>query len=448
MNRKIAAGAAAALIFSFIAPTAALVAAKSAPSHASAARPALATPNAPADPFAKQDKKYSGQTITYFGGSVGTDHQTDVALAKAFTKSTGIKVNLDEMSSVSADNISKLENTFNAHSSSIDVTRLDVVWPGIFGKYLVPVAKPLAADASLESKNILKNDTIGGKLIAMPYQGDFGLLYYRKDLLKKFKLKVPTTWSQLTSEAAKIQKAERKSNKSFSGFVFQGNSYEGLTCDALEWIASYGGGTFISPKGTVTVDNSKVKAALSLAKSWVGTISPKDVTTYQEGEVQTNFDSGDSAFARNWPYMWALTPSSLKGKVGVAPLPHGPGGKSSATVGGWQIAVSKYSKHQGAALAWARYYASKPVEIWRAIYGGIAPTMPSVAGLKAVKSANPALGVAAKTTDVTRPSTVLGANYATGSQYIYQDLNSVLTGAGSVSTTLATLKAQLQSLHP
>jgi trehalose/maltose transport system substrate-binding protein len=450
MNRRIAAIAASiALVISFVLPSAISIAsAKSGQAHLTSSSVRKAIPAAPKDPYASQDKKYKGQTITYFGGSVGTDNLTDVALVKAFTKSTGIKVNLDLMSSNSQADLNTLQNLFNSKSSSIDSTRLDVVWPGIFGKYLVPLAKPLSALVPLESKNIIKNDTIGGKLIAMPYQGDFGLLYYRKDLLTKYHLKVPTTWPQLASEAKTIQGKVRKTNKSFSGFVFQGNSYEGLTCNALEWIASYGGGTFITSKGKVTVDNAKTKAAITEARSWIGKITPKDVTTFQEGEAQTAFDAGDAAFARNWPYMWSLTPAKLMGKVGVAPLPHGPGGTSAATVGGWQIGVSKYSKHKSAALAWARYYASKPVEIWRAKYGGIAPTMPSVAGLRSVKTANPALGIAAKTTDFTRPSTVLGGNYATGSKYIYQDINSILTGATSVSSGLSTLKAQLESLHP
>jgi len=446
MNRKLAAVAASALIFAFVVPGAALVSAKSTSAHLTVASVRPAIPAAPADPFKKLDKKYSGTTITYFGGSVGTDHDTDVALATAFTKSTGIKVNLDEMSSQSQDNLNTLQNLFNSKSSSIDVSRFDVVWPGIFGRYLVPWTKSDSQDVSLESKNILKNDTIGGKLIALPYQGDFGLLYYRKDLLKKYGLKVPTTWSQLASEAKEIQSKVNKN--SFHGFVFQGNSYEGLTCNALEWVASYGGGTFITAKGKVTADTPKVKAAIAEAKSWIGKITPSDVTTYQEGETQTAFDAGDAAFARNWPYMWALTPANLMGKVGVAPLPHGPGGVSAATVGGWQIGVSKYSKHIAAAQAWARYYASYAVQIWRAKYGGIAPTMPKVAGLKSVKAANPALSVAAKTTDFTRPSTVLGGNYGTGSKYIFQDINSILTGATSVSSGLATLQSQLQSLHP
>ncbi|HEV3309295.1 MAG TPA: extracellular solute-binding protein [Chloroflexota bacterium] len=444
MNRRIAAIAASVIVFSMILPTAVGVAART---HGQTVRKAI--PAAPKDPFAKLDKKYRGQTITYFGGSVGSDHDTDVALAASFTKSTGIHVNLDEMTSSSSATLATLQNLFNSHSGSIDVTRLDVVWPGIFGKYLVDIKQPLAADYPLESKGIIKNDTVGGHLVAMPYQGDFGLLYYRKDLLKKYHEKVPTTWTQLTAEAKKIQAGEKKTNKAFAGFVFQGNSYEGLTCNALEWIASYGGGGFITPGGKVTVNNAKAKAALTLAKSWVGTISPKGVTTYQEGDTHGQFLAGDAAFARNWPYMWSLqTGTKAQGKIGVAPLPSGPGGKSSATTGGWEIGINKYSSHKGAAEAWARYYASKPVEAWRAIYGGIAPTMPSVAAEKSVKKANPALAIASKTNNVVRPSTVLGGNYAQGSAYIYQTINSILTGNTSVSSGLSTLQAELKSLHP
>jgi trehalose/maltose transport system substrate-binding protein len=342
MNRKIAAVAASiALVISFVIPSAVSIASGKGPTHqintsnCSAVPPTAHYPAAPKDSFAKQDKKYAGQTITYFGGSVGTDHNGDVPLCVAFEKSTGIKVNLDEMSSNTDANITTLENTFGSHSSAIDATRLDVYWPAIFGKYLVPLSKPLAANIRLESKSILKIDMYGGKLIAVPYQGDYGFFWYRKDLLKKYKLKVPTTWSQLLSEGEKIQAGQRKTNKSFDGFVFQGNAYEGLTCDALEWIESYGGGGFITSKGKVTIDNSKAKAALTEIKKIVDKISPPDVLTYQEGASQDQFEAGNAAFLRNWTYIWAtLSGTKVAGKVGVAPLPHGPGGKSSATVGG------------------------------------------------------------------------------------------------------------------
>jgi trehalose/maltose transport system substrate-binding protein len=419
-------------------------------SHASAA---ASTPPAPKDPWASQDKKFKGQTITYLGGSVGTDHLTDVALAKAFTKSTGIHIKLQPAPSASDQTLSLLQRVFGSGSSSIDATRLDVVWPGTFANYLVNLRNtPAKVLIKLEYPSLIQNDTVGGKLVAMPYQGDFGMLYYRTDLLSKYGYSSPpTTWDQLTTMAKKIQTGEQKSNKNFWGFVFQGNSYEGLTCDALEWIASYGGGSFITPKGQVTVNNAKAKAALKLAQSWVGSISPKGVTAYQETDVANSFTGGNAAFARNWPYMDSaaiLGGTKVQGKVGVAPLPHGPGGASSATTGGWQIGVSKFSKHLGAAEAWARYYASKQVQIWRGAYGGIVPTDPSVNNNPKVKKAQPYLTtVGNHTKRVVRPSTVLKGNYNKGSTFIFQAVNSILTGS-NVDSTVSTLASELQSLHP
>ena len=58
------------------------------------------------------------------------------------------------------------------------------------------------------------------------------------------------------------------------GFVFQGNAYEGLTCDALEWVKSSGGGQIVEADGTISINNPKAAAAIERAKGWVGTISP------------------------------------------------------------------------------------------------------------------------------------------------------------------------------
>ena len=81
----------------------------------------------------------------------------------------------------------------------------------------------------------------------MPFFADISVLYYRKDLLKRYGLPVPQTWDDLTRMASIIQTGERNAGFSdFSGIVFQGAAYEGLTCNALEWIKSYGGGQIVN----------------------------------------------------------------------------------------------------------------------------------------------------------------------------------------------------------
>ena len=139
------------------------------------------------------------------------------------------------------------------------------------------------------------------------------------------------------------------------GFVFQGNAYEGLTCNALEWVESNGGGQIIEPDGTISINNPNAAAAVEMAKGWVGTISPPGVLAYQEEEARGVWQTGNAVFMRNWPYAYSLgngDDSPIKGKFDVTTLPagSGEGARSAATLGGWNLAVSKYSEHPEAAI--------------------------------------------------------------------------------------------------
>src|SRR4051795_934438 len=216
------------------------VAAAATSSSGSKAKASTAAATAPPSvPNAASIKsKYGGQTITFVGDSVGGGHKRDTTLAKKFSQQTGIKVKVVPHPAASDASYSQLARAFATHSSSFDVAMIDVVWPGAFAPFLADLKPKLGSTAKMHSAGIIKNDTVGGHLVAMPWFGDFGMLYYRTDLLKKYGYsKPPTTWQQLFQMAKKIQDGEQKTNKNFYGFVFQGSAYEGLTCDALEWVA-------------------------------------------------------------------------------------------------------------------------------------------------------------------------------------------------------------------
>jgi len=417
----------------------------SAPNGSSSAN-ALAPPKVPNGSAIRA--KYKGQTITFIGdNAVGLSHKRDLLLAARFTKDTGIKVKVVPPPSASDAAYAQLARNFSSHSSAIDVMMMDVVWPGAFAPYLVDLKPALASLAKQHATGIIQNDTVGGKLIAMPWFGDFGILYYRTDLLKKYGYSgPPKTWAELGTMAKKIQDGERDSNKNFYGFVYQGNSYEGLTCDALEWLASSGGGHFID-NGKASIDNPKAVAMLNLQRSWVGTITPRGVTSYQEEDARNAFDSGNAAFMRNWPYAYSASLTTpVKGKFSVTVLPHGAGGQPVGTVGGWQVGVSKYSKHIPAAIEFIRYLTSPGVEKFDAIYNTNVPTIPAVALDKAVVKANPYLKPAiAKVARVTRPSRFLKSHYQEGSQIIYQGINQILNGQDAKSV-LPSIASRLNRL--
>jgi trehalose/maltose transport system substrate-binding protein len=409
-----------------------------------AAYPAPKVPNA-----AAIKKQYGGQSITFIGDSVGGSHNRDVALAKQFTKDTGIKVKVVPHPAASDASYSQLARVFSSKSSSFDVAMIDVVWPGAFAPYLVDLKPKLGKEAKQHAQGIIRNDTIDGKLVAMPWFGDFGILYYRTDLLKKYGYSAPPkTWTQLFAMAKKIQDGEQASNASFSGLVFQGNSYEGLTCDALEWYESAGAGGFIDD-GKVTINNPKGARILDQFRNQIGKTTPRDVTTYQEGEAHTAFVEGNAAFMRNWPYAYSIgadpKTSKIVGKFSVTVLPHA-GGSSVGTVGGWQLAVNKYSKHVDASIEFVRYMTSAPVQKFDAITNTNVPTIPAVAKDPAVVKANPYLKPEiASVIRVTRPASALRTHYNEGSKAIYQGINQILNGRPA-NSVLPSIQSKLNRI--
>ncbi len=422
----------------------------SAGTHRTTARATAEAIAAPPVPNARALKaKYGGQRITFVGDSVGNSHKRDLMLAQRFTRDTGIRVNVVPHPAASDASYSQLARAFSSKSSSIDVAMIDVVWPGAFAPYLVDLRPKLGRQARLHAAGIIANNTVDGRLVAMPWFGDFGILYYRTDLLKKYGYSgPPTTWQQLFAMAKKIQDGEQASNPNFYGFVFQGNAYEGLTCDALEWLASSGAGSFID-NGKVTIDNPKARAVLDAFREQIGKITPRGVTSYQEGEAHNAFVGGNAAFMRNWPYAYSIgagADSKVKGKFSVTVLPHGPGGKSVGTVGGWQLAVSKFSKHQDAAIEFVRYMTSPAVERFDAIFNTNVPTIPAVAKDPAVVKANPYLKPQIATVArVTRPSNSLKTRYNEGSKAIYQGINQILNGTPA-SSVLPSIESKLERL--
>jgi len=393
---------------------------------------ALTKDTAPGVPNAAAAKQFAAAKLTYYGDAVGAGADFDKAAATRFTQDTGISVTVVPGAQNSTDRFSTYQRLFQGQSADVDVLMIDVIWPGALAPHLLDLAPRLSNEAKQHYSTIIENNTIDGKLVGMPWFGDFGLLYYRTDLLQKYGLSAPPkTWDELEQQAQKIMDGEKAANPTFTGFVFQGNAYEGLTCDALELIASSGGGTIIDQSNKVTVNNPQAVAILNKLRGWVGTISPRGVTGYQEEDSRNAFQGGNAAFMRNWPYAYALgnaAESPVKGKFDAAPLPAQPGSTPVGTVGGSQLGVSRYSKNQDAAIEFVRYLSSPEVETWRAVVGSFVPTISSVADNPDVLKVMPFLKTAAGVERVARPSRQTGEKYNEASTAFFQGVNQILNG--------------------
>lgn len=392
-------------------------------------------------------------TITISCGSVGQDFEFCKKITEDWAKKTGNTVKLFTPPQSTTDILALFRQMFAAKSSDLDVINVDVVWPGMIKDHLLDL-KPYSKGVEKEHfPSIVANNTADGKLIAMPWFTDAGMLYYRKDLLEKHGEKAPTTWEELAATAKKIQDAERKAgNADMQGFVFQAKAYEGLTCDAVEWLWSYGGGNVVDDKGNITVNNPKAAKALNTAASWIGTIAPTGVLNYGEEDARGVFQSGNAVFMRNWPYAWSLgngKDSKIAGKIGVSALPKGGAdGKNAATLGGWQLAVSKYSKNPKEAADLVMYMTSKEIQKERAIKGSYNPTIPSLYQDKDVLAAAPFFGDLYNvfTSAVPRPATATGLKYNEVSAAFWNATHDVLSGKEKAETSLGKLEGKLKQI--
>lgn len=379
---------------------------------------------------------YSGAQLTYYGDGVGIGSQLDETLTAKFTEATGIQVQVIARPDSATETYANYQRIFQARSADMDVLMVDVIWPGAFATHLADLTEAFGDDVDMWYDTIVENNTIDGRLVGAPWFGDFGILYYRTDLLEKYGFDgPPTTWDELEEMAQTIVDGERAENPEFAGFVFQGNAYEGLTCNALEWIASVGGGTLVED-GEVTIDNDEAKAILNQARGWVGTISPRGVTGYQEEDARNAFQGGNAAFMRNWPYAYSLAggaDSSVAGNFDVGPLPSASGTDPVGTLGGWQLAVSEYSAHKEASIELVRYLTSPEVVKWRAIVSSFVPLVREVAEDPEVIAAQPYLENLADVVRVTRPSASAGELYNEVSTEIFQGVNEILNGADADS---------------
>ncbi|ADI13754.1 ABC transporter substrate-binding protein [Truepera radiovictrix] len=346
---------------------------------------------------------------------------------------------------------------FQAQSGEADVLEIDVIWPGDLAEHLVDLYEYEGAREAAEEHfpAIIENNTVDGRLVGMPAFTDAGLLYYRSDLLEEYGFDgPPETWAELEEMARTIMEGERADNPDFTGFVWQGEAYEGLTCNALEWIASFGGGTIVSQEGQIEVFNDQAIAALETAAGWVGTISPQAVTGFQEEDARRIFTAGNAVFMRNWPYAYSLLidaegPVTTE-NVGVTTLPAGEeGGTPAATLGGWQMGVSRYSSNIDVAVDFALFATSYEEQLQRALVVNNLPTIEAIYEDERLLN-SPVAWFAdllpVFQSAVARPSTPTAPRYNEVSRAFFTAVHGVLMGTTDAETALGELEFTLEEL--
>jgi trehalose/maltose transport system substrate-binding protein len=391
--------------------------------------------------------------ITYVGSSAPGFAFDDDTIQR-FTRQTGIEVRFIPAPELISDQLLHYQKLLEDNASTPDVYFVDVVWPGILGEQLQDLTADFRNEAHEFFPALIENDTVNGKLVAIPSMTEVGLLYYRKDLLEKYGFSgPPSTWDELEQMARKIQVGERRSgNRNFWGYVWQGAPSEGLTCIALEWQASQGGGVIIDKQTrSITVDNPHAARAIARAAKWIGNITPEAVLSYGEEDAVNVWLAGDAAFFRGWSLASRRSSEPgvfVRNRFSIAAIPGGKG-VQGGTLGGWQLAVSPYSAHKPEAIQFIRYVTGSEVQIHRALTGLLMPTRPRLymqPEMVALTGRYPPVIAAKEGAAVMRPSAVAGSKYQQVSAAYYTAVHRILKGDVKAEAGLRELSKQLAQI--
>jgi multiple sugar transport system substrate-binding protein len=258
----------------------------------------------------------------------------------------------------------------------MDILGLDVTWEAEFAEagWILPWTGTFRDQAEAGTLKVpLQTATWKGKLYAVPYNSNTQLLWYRSDLVKT----PPKTWDQMISDAEALAKQGKPHL-----IEIQGAQYEGTTV-WFNTMVSSAGGSILTPNGQHASLGSPAVDALKIMKRLATSpAADPSLPVQMEDQNRLAMESGAAVFQLNYPFVypsmkadkpdlfkhfkWALYPSVIPGKP------------ARVTIGGIDMAISKYSPHPDLAFQAALCLRDKQNQLNAAIKGGLPPTLESL----------------------------------------------------------------------
>jgi multiple sugar transport system substrate-binding protein len=341
-----------------------------------------------------EDRSYDSNTVLLFKhGKLSGDGAVLSGLLREFERRhPGIIVREEVLPSSSDRQHQYYAMNLDGGRAPFDLLGVDTIWVQEFAKagwiasldQLVP-----SAERAQFFPGPIQAATFEGRLYAVPWYIDAGVLYYRRDLLERHGLAPPKTWDELIRAAEVVLDAERDAG--LAGFVWQGKQYEGLICVALEVLRSNGSNLWGG-------DRERAEEGLHFLRATVAghRITPVSVSMADEESTRQLFGAGRALFMRNWPYAWSLLQregSPVRGKVGVTALPSFPGYASAPTLGGWMLAMPSRARHPFETGELIRFLTSPGVQRLVALEMGYNPTRRALYADETLVGARPLLKV-------------------------------------------------------
>jgi multiple sugar transport system substrate-binding protein len=263
-----------------------------------------------------------------------------------------------------------------AEDDSMDILGLDVTWTQEFASADWVLEWTGAAKAEAEEGTLagpLESARYEDKLYAAPNNTNVQLLWYRKDLVPE----PPQTWDEMIEASLRL-KGEGKP----STVITMGAQYEGLVVLYNTLVASAGGNILSEDGRSAAMDQGAVRALEVLQRFATAGVTSPSFTNQLEDDARLDFQNGNGAFQLNWPFVYPAMQEAapdLARDVGWARYPAVDASTPSrVTIGGINLAVSKYSRYPEESFEAALCIRNAEHQKFAAINDGVPPTIESV----------------------------------------------------------------------
>lgn len=368
-------------------------------------------------------------------------------------RNPGVTVEVEVGGATSEQQQQYLNTVLASRDSSLDVVLIDVIRPAQWAaaQWAEPLDSYLGADKDATMARYVpayrEANIVNGKVIALPYFADAQFLYYRKDLYEKYSIQPPKTWTELRDSTKKIMDGEK--NPNLSGFQTAGAPIEGTVCTYLVPLWELGG-ALNDANGKLSLTGDIAKKPFELwADLKASGVLPTNIAEIVTDRMRQNYQAGNLITTMNWGYVWNRVEndadSVVKGKTGVIPMPGFEAGKSATCIGGWQLAVTAFSKNKAEAVKLIRFLSSPEVSKMQAIMASHMPVFPEVYTDPEVLKANPWFKDALPVVQTAR-SRPVSPRYTEVSEIIRTNMNAFMAGTKTADAALSDMQAKLSPI--
>jgi ABC-type glycerol-3-phosphate transport system substrate-binding protein len=338
---------------------------------------AAATTDAATAATTSADSTTTDATAPASGGNLtivveGGGHAELQPIADAFTAKTGTTVTFVELPYSGL--YDRISSELSSGNVSFDIAAVDAVWISAFKDGLAPI-DDLFTDAVKADMfpSLLNEAQAGGHFIGMPAWTNAELLFYRTDLFNDpanqtafkakygYDLAAPATWQQYL-DIANFFTAQSAAANGGTPKLYGADVKGAVETEWLATVLQAGSPTMVLDKdGNVIINDAAHKAALDFYTrlATVDNAAPAGAAQIDWGAAQNLFNQGSLAMTRFWAHAYTQIPtdSPVYGKVGVTPMPAGPGG-IAATPGAWYLSVPTVGKQNDMAKQFIAFAAA------------------------------------------------------------------------------------------